>query len=93
MGAPNGAGRPSSAASSLVTKPSAQPTNQPDKSRPLNATAITLTRAGIDTRINYVANGQLNTYPLGFTIPMGYHLSDMIFTWQNLGQTNVSVCA
>lgn len=37
-----------------------------------------------------MTNGNINTYPLGFTIPVGYNLSDMIFTWQNLGQSNVS---
>jgi len=47
-------------------------------------------QTGIDTRINYVTNGNINTYPLGFTIPLGYNQSEIIFTWQNLGTTNVN---
>lgn len=48
---------------------------------------------GIDARINYVTNGNINTYPFGFTIPLGYNQSDIIFTWQNLGPTSVSILA
>lgn len=47
--------------------------------------------AGLDKRINYVTNGIINAYPLSFTIPLGFNQSDIIFTWQNLGQTNVSL--
>lgn len=45
---------------------------------------------GIHTRIYYVNNGFLNTYPLAFAIPLGYNQSDIIFNWQNLGTSNVS---
>lgn len=32
----------------------------------------------------------MKPYPLAFAIPLGYNQSDIIFTWQNMGSTNVN---
>ena len=48
--------------------------------------------SGITAELYYVRNGIINSYALGFEVPISPYMDDIYFTWQNLCQQRDRPC-